>query len=178
VTGVEVDKTAAERASGSCHEVLNRDLNNPDWIDGISENTFDIILMADVLEHLIDPAELLLQIGPLLRPGGKLVICLPNIVHWITRLKILWGRFDYELGGTLDHTHLRFYTLKTARALIEAAGYEITNFFSVTGGRMSGHARPVWYLLARCLPGIFGWQFLYEAKPAPCVRANLRYRDE
>jgi 2-polyprenyl-3-methyl-5-hydroxy-6-metoxy-1,4-benzoquinol methylase len=165
VIGVEVDPDAAARAKKFCREVLVRDLNCPEWLAGLSEGAFDVILMADVLEHLVDPQELLIQIRRLLSPSATLVICLPNVVHWITRMKILFGRFDYEAGGTLDHTHLRFYTVKTAREMIEGAGYRITRSHLVFGGRLSGHARPIWRLLTHWFPGLFTYQLLYEAKP-------------
>jgi 2-polyprenyl-3-methyl-5-hydroxy-6-metoxy-1,4-benzoquinol methylase len=165
VTGVEVDCAAAEQAAKFCGEVLVRNLDRPDWISGLRESKFDVVLMGDVLEHLVAPRELLVQTRELLDAEATAVICLPNVVHWITRLKILFGRFDYESAGTLDHTHLRFYTVKTARELIESAGYRITRFHPAFGGRLSGYARPIWQWLARWFPGIFAIQLLYEAKP-------------
>jgi 2-polyprenyl-3-methyl-5-hydroxy-6-metoxy-1,4-benzoquinol methylase len=157
VTGVEIDRAAAEQAAKFCREVLVRDLNRPDWISGLRKGKFDVVLMGDVLEHLVAPRELLVQIRELLDADATVVICLPNVVHWKTRLKILFGRFDYECAGTLDHTHLRFYTVKTARELIESAGYRITRFHPAFGGRLKR--------LARWFPGIFAIQLLYEAKP-------------
>jgi len=117
-----------------------------------------------VLEHLVDPARVLDQIDYFLSTNGYLVISLPNIVHWETRLKVLMGKFDYQAWGTLDHTHLRFFTLTNARELIESAGYRIIRFHPTFGGRMSGYARPVWRLLARSMPGLFAYQFLFEAR--------------
>jgi 2-polyprenyl-3-methyl-5-hydroxy-6-metoxy-1,4-benzoquinol methylase len=167
VTGIEVDPTAAARASNFCCEVLVRDLNRSDWTAGLAQGAFEVVLMADVLEHLVDPHELLVRIRQLLSPNATVVICLPNIVHWITRVQILLGRFNYVDGGTLDHTHLRFYTVKTSREMIEGAGYRIMRAHPVFGGRMSGHARPVWRWLTRLSPGFFAYQLLYEAKPLP-----------
>jgi 2-polyprenyl-3-methyl-5-hydroxy-6-metoxy-1,4-benzoquinol methylase len=164
VVGIEIDPAAAAQAEKSCLEVLVRDLGARDWINGLPKKAFDVVLMGDVLEHLAEPAALLVQIQPLLDSNAILVISLPNIVHWITRFKILLGHFEYELGGTLDHTHLRFYTPKTARELIESAGYRITKFHPAFGGRLSGHARPVWQWLAHRFPGLFAFQLLFEAK--------------
>jgi 2-polyprenyl-3-methyl-5-hydroxy-6-metoxy-1,4-benzoquinol methylase len=164
VTGIEVDPMAAERARTYCQRVYVLDLNTPDWMAGLPERGFDIVLLGDVLEHLVMPNETLLQLGDVLKSDGALVISLPNVVHWVTRLKILWGQFDYEPCGTLDHTHLRFFTAKTASALIESAGYRITRFHPAIGGRMAGHARPVWQWLAHFAPGLFAYQMLFEAK--------------
>jgi len=140
------------------------DLNAPDWMAGLPEKGFDVVLLADVLEHLVMPDATLRQLREVLAPDGALIISLPNVVHWVTRLKISLGQFNYELWGTLDHTHLRFFTKKTARALIEAAGYRITRFHPAIGGRMAGHARPMWQQLAHFVPGLFAYQMLFEAK--------------
>ena len=164
VIGIEVDPTAAERSRAHCQAVYVLDLNAPDWMAGLPEKGFDVVLLADVLEHLVMPDETLRQLRELLTPDGALVISLPNVVHWVTRLKILLGRFNYEPWGTLDHTHLRFFTTKTARALIEAAGYRITRFHPAIGGRMAGHARQAWQWFAHLAPGLFAYQMLFEAR--------------
>ena len=117
-----------------------------------------------MLEHLVDPGAALLLLKELLVSGGTLVISLPNVLHWTTRMKFLVGRFDYESDGALDHTHLRFFTPKTAREMIVAAGYRITRFHPAIGGRLSGHARSLWQVMARSMPGLFAYQLLYEAK--------------
>jgi 2-polyprenyl-3-methyl-5-hydroxy-6-metoxy-1,4-benzoquinol methylase len=164
VTGVEVDERAAQQAAKYCQKVLVRDLNSLDWINELSGKSFDVVLMADVLEHLSDPQKLLIQIQRVLGPGASVVICLPNVLHWVTRMKMLIGRYDYENGGTLDHTHLRFYTVRTARELIESAGYRVVKFHPAFGGKFSRHARPVWQRLATWFPGLFAFQLLFEAK--------------
>jgi 2-polyprenyl-3-methyl-5-hydroxy-6-metoxy-1,4-benzoquinol methylase len=164
VVGVEVDAAAAVQARNFCTQVLSRDLNSPEWVAGLPEQAFDVILMGDVLEHLIDPQAVLEQIQPLLAPKASIVVSLPNIVYWITRLKILFGRFEYESYGILDHTHLRFFTPKTAREMIETAGYEIMRFHPVFGGPLTRYARPLWQRLANWFPAVFAGQMLFEAK--------------
>src|ERR1700745_3626968 len=76
VVGVEVDAEAAAQAQKFCSEVLSRDLNSPEWIAGLPEQSFDVILMGDVLEHLIDPQAVLEQIQPLLAPKASIVVSL------------------------------------------------------------------------------------------------------
>jgi methionine biosynthesis protein MetW len=164
VTGVEVDAEAARHAANYCEEVHVLDLNSPDWIARFSESKFEAVLLGDVLEHLVNPARILTQIRELLTPNGSVVISLPNVVHWETRLKILLGRFDYQSCGTLDHTHLRFFTLKTAQELIDSAGLRTVRFHPAVGGRMTGHWRGIWQMLAKMLPGLFAYQFLFEVK--------------
>jgi methionine biosynthesis protein MetW len=164
VTGIEVDANAAQDAANYCEQVHVLDLNSPEWITRCSKSRFEVVLLGDVLEHLVDPARVLTQMREVLAPNGSLVISLPNIVHWETRVKVLSGRFNYQSCGTLDHTHLRFFTLKTARELIESAGFRIIRFHPAVGGRTTGHLRPIWQMLARMLPGLFAYQFLFQAK--------------
>ena len=162
VTAVENDMEAACAAAGTGTAVLTRDLNRGDWTNGLKPE-FDVVLMGDVLEHLVNPLRTLQQIRPLLRNGGYAVICLPNVAHWLTRLQIALGQFEYQPTGTLDATHLRFFTVRSARQLIEAAGYRLLRFDPVIGGRMSGHLRPAWQLLARFRPQLFAYQLLMSA---------------
>jgi O-antigen biosynthesis protein len=164
VTGIEVDAEAARCAANYCEEVHVLDLNSSEWITRFSGSRFETVLLGDVLEHLVDPGRVLAQIREVLTPDGSLVISLPNIVHWETRAKILLGRFNYQSCGTLDHTHLRFFTLETARELIESAGCRIVRFHPAVGGRMTTHLRGIWQMLAKSLPGLFAYQFLFEAK--------------
>lgn len=164
VTGVEVDADAARCAANYCEEVHVLDLNSPEWITRFSGNRFEVVLLGDVLEHVVEPARVLSQIREVLAPNGSLVISLPNIVHWETRVQVLLGRFNYQSCGTLDHTHLRFFTLRTAQELIESAGCRVVRFYPAIGGRATGHLRPMWQMLARMLPGLFGYQLLFEAK--------------
>ena len=167
VVGVEVDPLAAAEARKFCNQVLVCDLNSPEWIEGLPHQAFDAILMGDVLEHLVEPRAVLDGIQPMLAPNASIIISLPNIVYWRTRFKILCGRFEYESFGILDHTHLRFYTPKTARKMIESAGYQIIRFHPVFGGPLSAYARPIWQQLANWFPGFFAGQVLFEAKMPP-----------
>jgi 2-polyprenyl-3-methyl-5-hydroxy-6-metoxy-1,4-benzoquinol methylase len=86
---------------------------------------FDTILCLDVLEHLIAPDRLLEEAMHLLRPGGQLIVSIPNVRHVSVVLPLLRGHWDYADTGVLDRTHLRFYVRRTAVALIEAAGFSV-----------------------------------------------------
>jgi 2-polyprenyl-3-methyl-5-hydroxy-6-metoxy-1,4-benzoquinol methylase len=166
VTGIEIDPKAAECARRSCRAVYVRDLNASDWAFDLPAGSFDVVLFGDVLEHLIDPVSALLAVKKVLDSDGTLIVSLPNVVHWITRLKLLRGQFDYEPCGTLDHTHLRFFTVQTSQELLRRTGYNISKFHAAIGGRMSGHFRPAWQYLADLMPGLFAFQLLFEARPA------------
>lgn len=88
---------------------------------------FDVIILADVLEHLTNPEFVLSKVKEHLKPGGQIIVSLPNIACYNIRLQLLFGQFNYKDYGTLDNTHLRFFTRKTAKKLIRAGGYRISH---------------------------------------------------
>jgi hypothetical protein len=61
----------------------------------------------------------------LLRPGGQLIVSIPNVRHVSVLLPLLRGHWDYADTGVLDRTHLRFFVRRTAVALIEAVGFSV-----------------------------------------------------
>jgi len=173
VVGIEYDSEAAKEASKVCANVYVGDALKV--IDEVSPGDFDYILLADVLEHLVDPKSLLIKSQPLLASNGSIIISVPNIAHWKIRLKLLFGRFEYEKMGILDETHLRFFTLKSILRLVKNAGYDI-NHVDVTayGGfpnfpiwRSTRVAHKLAYLLARILKGFLAYQFIIKANPSP-----------
>ena len=127
VYGVEYVPKAAERARarGCYAEVLTGDIQDPATVAGLKPGNFDFVLFGDVLEHLIAPERALRNVAPLLTPGGHILICVPSIVHWSLRWRILRGQFEYTDTGPLDRTHVHFFTPKTARDLVQAEGFRI-----------------------------------------------------
>ncbi len=89
---------------------------------------FDTIFMSQVIEHIADPGATLRILRGLLNPDGYLVISTCSIVHWKCRLQILLGRWNYEDYGIFDRTHLRFFTIKSFRRLLEDNGYTVVDF--------------------------------------------------
>ncbi|HEY3768795.1 MAG TPA: class I SAM-dependent methyltransferase [Candidatus Angelobacter sp.] len=159
VTGVEIDAEAAELARSWCEKVVVHDLNDLEWANQVG-GKFDTILCGDVLEHLAKPETVLRRIRRLLLPGGRVVICLPNIAHIRIRLKLLLGRFDYGPTGIMDVTHLRFYTYKTAQEFIEHAGFRIVSYHPMVGGGMPTH----WFRVL--FHKLFAGSILFVAVPA------------
>ena len=88
--------------------------------------SFDAIIFNDVLEHLLDPAAALRLAHTLLKPGGVVVASIPNIRHFQTQWEIVVrGEWRYRDSGTLDRTHLRFFTRKSIPVLFETCGFAV-----------------------------------------------------
>lgn len=95
-------------------------LDHPAWHD-----KFDVILMCDILEHLRDPWQTVRNMYRMTRPGGRIVISVPNITYIGVFSEMLHGQWTYEDSGILDRTHLRFFTCATAQQLLTQAGWRI-----------------------------------------------------
>jgi 2-polyprenyl-3-methyl-5-hydroxy-6-metoxy-1,4-benzoquinol methylase len=121
VVGVELDEEMAEQAARFCERVIVGDLDTLDFEAELGEDRFDVIVAADVLEHLRDPLRTLRCLRTFLKPEGYFVVSLPNIAHASVRLALLGGRFDYQDLGLLDRTHLRFFTHESIAQLFDEA---------------------------------------------------------
>jgi ubiquinone/menaquinone biosynthesis C-methylase UbiE len=92
--------------------------------------SFDVVVYADVLEHLVDPGEALRESRRLLAPGGYVVAVIPNGAHGDVRLHLLTGQFQYRRTGLLDSTHLRFLTRHSIPELFFRSGYQVIDMMS------------------------------------------------
>lgn len=122
VSGLDSDAGAAEAARAHCDEVVTADLNTSSLLDHFDKDTFDIVVFADVLEHLLDPERALLDAIALLTEGGHVVVSVPNVAHGSVRLALLQGRWKYTDTGLLDRTHIRFFTRASLIELFDVAG--------------------------------------------------------
>lgn len=138
LVGVEIAPEAAGAARGLYDRVLetpSEDLD-PDELGA----TFDTIIAADIIEHLVDPFDELRRWREWCYPGGELVISTPNLRHFrVLRELVAKGRFDYvEGGGVMDRTHLRWFTQASLAAALADAGWRVLRWGSLTTGK-SGH---------------------------------------
>ena len=90
------------------------------------EAPFDVVIAADVLEHVRDPERLLKQIGRVLVPRGTLIASVPNFGHWYPRIRTAVGLFDYDQRGILDSGHVRFFTRRGLLDLVRRSGFVVT----------------------------------------------------
>ena len=116
IDAVEPNKAGAGEIRSPYRQVHHGYLN--DYMDELIKEKYDYIILADVIEHLSDPSELIKNCIQLLSDDGKLIISVPNIAFGSVRLSLLQGRFDYTDSGLLERTHLRFYTLNSLLPLM------------------------------------------------------------
>jgi 2-polyprenyl-3-methyl-5-hydroxy-6-metoxy-1,4-benzoquinol methylase len=122
VVGIERDPDLAVLAKPHCEAVLVTDLSSTDFGELADAPLFDVIVAADVLEHLVEPARVLEKVLRYLAPDGYLVTSIPNVAHGSVRLALLAGQFPYAETGTLEPTNVRFYTLESMIDMLIAGG--------------------------------------------------------
>ena len=121
VCGVEGSPEAAEMAQKRLDRLLIGDIEKIDF--PFEEESFDLILTLDILEHLVDPWSTLKKLNRLLKPGGSIVVSIPNVRHYSVVIPLIFlGDWRYTQEGLLDSTHIRFFTGKTARRMFTQEG--------------------------------------------------------
>jgi 2-polyprenyl-3-methyl-5-hydroxy-6-metoxy-1,4-benzoquinol methylase len=129
VWGVEPYEEAAKKASKVLHRIHIGFIE--DFFANNVGERFDVIVFGDVLEHLIDPAGVLVQSKSFLSEGGIVVASIPNIAHFAIRAMMLEGRWEYSDLGILDRTHLKFFTRDTLVDLFNDSGYKVLSLSAV-----------------------------------------------
>jgi glycosyltransferase involved in cell wall biosynthesis len=171
VTGLDRQKLdgVAQRVDAFIEADLNEPL--PDALHG----AFDVVVAGDILEHVVEPHLLLADLVRSLRPGGEILVSVPNFGHWYPRGRTALGKFDYDQRGPLDRGHLRFFTRDSIEALIANCGLTITDratvgtpFDTIAAGgsrlrtRVASGAARTDRMATRVWPRMFGYQFLYR----------------
>jgi SAM-dependent methyltransferase len=173
VVGLEQDSTRAAAARAAYVEVIQSDLDRPAPWSLVAR--FDIIICADVLEHLRNPWAALNQLVEALEPEGRFLISLPNSGHWWVRANALCGRFPLKTRGLFDRGHLRFFTWSTLQELLSQAGLVMEHcwitpipFTSLRvghgAGRLALWGEAAYCGLAHLWKRLFAYQFVLSAR--------------
>ena len=122
VTGVEMDPETLAMCAPFCERNLQANLEDPHWHASLAGEKFDVVMCADVLEHLRDPRPLLSLLQQFLNDTGCVLMSLPNATHLSVVASLMVGRFPYQSKGLLDNTHLRFFGRDDIDALLRECG--------------------------------------------------------
>ena len=133
VTGVEFNAEAAQLARAFCKEVLVADLDQADSLRALDQS-FEVLVFADVLEHLRDPEARLREALHYLSPTGHVVVSVPNIAHNGVLAQLWCGEFNYAETGLLDRTHIHFFTANTLQRMLERVGLEVDHIETIDTG--------------------------------------------
>ncbi|MDD4526844.1 MAG: class I SAM-dependent methyltransferase [Candidatus Margulisbacteria bacterium] len=128
-TGIEIYDKAAKIAFGVADRIIEGD------IEGITldlkDNSSDVIICGDVIEHLKDPWLVLQKFSQVLCDEGVLIASIPNVGHLGPVLKILTNRYELQESGIFDRTHLRYYTKRVIVNLFKESSYSIDKLIPI-----------------------------------------------
>ena len=174
---IEADPAFAEETRPFCDELIRGNIEDPVTWERLRAlgYMYDLVICADVLEHLVDPWAVLRTLKQVLHPTGRILASIPNIAHWSVRWELLRGHFKYQEEGLLDRTHLRFFTLSTIDQLFRETGYAISRktftynndiglFFRFLRGL--GFTRPIERWANSHFPTLMSYQVIVEASPS------------
>ena len=123
VAGIEFNQIAAEKARKVLDDVITGDVETMDL--PYATSSFDCVIFADVLEHLVNPLDALNKVNKVLKDNGSIILSIPNVQFFGVVNHLVEGNWTYQKEGILDETHLRFFTFKEIKKLIENAGLYI-----------------------------------------------------
>lgn len=169
VDGVEYDPAAAAEAQTACRRLFPGDAL--DVLKSLSGSAYDCLVFGDILEHLPRPDLVLAEARRLVRAHGRIVVSLPNVAVAPVRLMLALGFWAYLDTGVMDRTHLRFFTRRSARRLLEDAGFRVVRSYPTPHPPID-RLRWLGYSMTVLCPELMALQFVMEAVPEDSPRCG------
>jgi 2-polyprenyl-3-methyl-5-hydroxy-6-metoxy-1,4-benzoquinol methylase len=162
VDAIELNPLDAAKAAVHCRTMVVGSVEDERALSQFP-GPYDVLLMADVLEHLRSPDRVLLRLRRCMSPTGLGLASMPNIAHWRMRLSLLLGKFEYTETDLLDKTHLRFYTRTTGQQLFIESGFSVEK--TVVPPAPPSQYRGLHNMIRRGFPTLFSVNFIYHLRP-------------
>lgn len=154
VTGADISEAAISEASRVLEKAVCINFEEEIW--PWQPESFDTVVMSEVIEHLFSPELVLKKIWTVLKPGGSLIVTTPNFLMFSNRLKILFGEFQYADSGFFDRGHVHFFTRPMLLSMLRSEGFAIVEETNIFHPKI-----PV--LIARRFPNLFTYQMVVRA---------------
>lgn len=156
VVGTDISENALLEAKQVLDRTYAFDLEEK-WPTDLKAKEFDIIIMAEVLEHVFDPVKVLKEARDLLKENGYLIITTPNFMTWTNRIKFIFGSFRYRDQGMFDFGHIRWFTYSYLKRVLAESGFNIVKEKHIIfPGKLTK--------LLKFWPGLFAFQFILKAR--------------
>ena len=167
--GVTYSAEEKRLAEQHCRKVIEHNLEDGLPLE-LASNSYDVIILSHVLEHIADPKKLLEGISQALGPNGRILCAIPNMLFFKNRLKLLAGKIEYQDRGLMDYTHVRWYTRASLEQLFESYGFETLSFNAqgnVPLGPMrslvsANFAQALDTFFIRLAPSWFAWEYSFS----------------
>lgn len=163
---VGIDVFPPGNIDGGFHAYHQLDLGKKPHIP-YPDNSFDVIILADLMEHVKNQDLILNELQRVLKSEGIVVVSTGNIALWLYRLLLLFGNFPYSKRGILDETHTHLFTLSTLSQLMRRTGFRIIKrkatpipFELVFNNRFGRIMTYLYYGFAKFWKRLFAYQFI------------------
>lgn len=127
---VEIDEEAGKEALQYGEDLVVGDAEKYEWLERYRDIRFDLIIFADVLEHLRQPEEVLIQSKHLLKADGTILLSVPNLAHNSVLIDLLNNKFEYSPVGLLDNTHIHMFTKKSLENMLMRTGLVVSGRYA------------------------------------------------
>lgn len=156
--GIEINDESASQASSKISEVLCANVEEID-ISSVPDN-FDVLIMSEVLEHLVDPWSTLLKVTSRMKNGSSVYASSPNLCHYRNVISLIKGKFEYTDLGVMDRTHLRWFTPDSFSQMFSDVGYKSTYVGPVT--KMRAKAKLMDAIFLKKMTHLWFGQIMYR----------------
>jgi hypothetical protein len=191
--GIEIDPESIDLMRAAGTEVTRCDLTDTAGVRAALDDIRDVgaIMFLDVLEHLMEPQELLTSLSEWALKHGEpaLIVSAPNATHFDVGLRLLCGRWIPTRMGLLDSTHIRFFSQVTLERLLERCGWSIVsrNDYRALRSDQYDHelndglpiemVGALHVMAEACNPSASVQQFVWALRPTPVLDAPASYLD-
>lgn len=168
---VEIDEEAGKQALQYAEDLVVGDIETYEWVERYRNIEFDLLIFADVLEHLRNPEKVLIEAKHLLKPDGSVLLSVPNFAHNSVLINLLKNQFEYTPTGLLDNTHIHMFTKQSLENMLTKAGLAVSKrigtYSKVGTNEIANSVEDIEeidksYWLQRDYGEVY--QFVYEAK--------------
>ena len=180
IDGLTINEDEAQRAAAHYRRVEVADLDRCVLTDLFEPASYDIIVCADVLEHVRQSDRVLSDCRSLLASGGQVLLSIPNAAYCGLIAELMAGEFRYRSEGLLDETHVRFFTRQTLLRFLDAGGWAVRHIETIVRQLPASEFRIAFdalppavarHLLA--LPDALTYQFIVIAQPLADAASDL-----
>lgn len=123
--GIDISQEALEKAKEHTDKTLHIDIEKENLPTDLHKS-FDYIIFADSIEHMLKPWNVINKCKAYLKEGGKMLFCIPNVRNIVVITDLIKGNWSYTSAGLLDVNHYRFFTYKSSLYLFEKTGLKVT----------------------------------------------------